>query len=156
MSEDDFCSKFVLKFENKIETTRLDESAIYKLFYGNEHVIEVASKEACVLMDIALAKGGPEAIAESFYNCMCCQQYPGRQSNWVLTTRAKVAWCLPSVDKCDKIICDAVSVYLSSDDKLKGHQQNVFFTTNKHNNYNVSKVINHVNADRGRCPILAS
>ena len=54
--EDDFCSKFILKFENKIETTRLDESAIYKLFYGNEHVIEVASKEECALMDIALAK----------------------------------------------------------------------------------------------------
>ena len=44
--EDDFCSKFILKFENKIETTRLDESAIYKSFYCNEHVVEVASKEA--------------------------------------------------------------------------------------------------------------
>ena len=44
MPEDDFCSKFILKFENKIETTRLDESAMYKLFYGNEHVVEVASQ----------------------------------------------------------------------------------------------------------------
>ena len=107
-------------------------------------------------MDIALAKSGPEAIAKSFYNCMRCQQYPGGQSNWVLTTRAKVAWCLPSVDKCDKIIRDAISVYLSGDDKIKVHRQNVFFTTNKHKNYNVSKVIDHANADRGRFPFLAS
>ena len=44
MPEADFCSKFILKFENKIETTRLDESAMYKLFYSNEHVVEVASQ----------------------------------------------------------------------------------------------------------------
>ena len=73
MPEDDFCSKFILKFENKIETTRLDELVVYKSFYGNKHVV-VASKEACALMDIVLAKGGPEAITESFYNCMRCQQ----------------------------------------------------------------------------------
>ena len=110
MPEDDFYSKFILKFENKIETTRLDESAVYKSLYGNEHVEEVESKEACALMNIALAKCGLEAIAESFYNCMPCQKCPGGQSKWVLTTRVKVAWCLPSLDTCDKIIRDAVSV----------------------------------------------
>ena len=106
-------------------------------------------------MDIALAKSGPEAIVESFYYCMCCQKCPDEKSNWILTTWAKVAWCLSSVDRCDKIIRDAASVYMSSDDKIKGHQQNVFFTTNRHKNYNVSNVINRVNADRGRCPFLA-
>ena len=83
MPEDDFCSKFILKFENKIEITRFNESVVYKPFYGKEHVVEVASKEARALMDTVLAKGGPEAIAESFCNFMCCQQCPGRQSNWV-------------------------------------------------------------------------
>ena len=122
--EDDFCSRFILKFENKIETTRLDESVVYKTFYGNEHVVEVASKEVCALIDIALAKGGPEAIAESFYNCMRCQQCSGGQSDWVLTKQAKIGWCSSSVDKCGKIIHDAVSVYLFGDDKIKGHRQN--------------------------------
>ena len=69
-------------------------------------------------MDTALAKGGPEATASSFYNCRRCQQCSGGQSNWVLTKRAKVSWCLTSVEKCDKIIRDVVSVYLSSDEKI--------------------------------------
>ena len=32
-------------------------------------------------MDIALAKGSPEAIAESFYASMQCQQQPDGQTN---------------------------------------------------------------------------
>ena len=43
------------------------------------------------------------------------------------------------VDKCDKIIHNVVSV----DEKVKGHQQNVFLTTNKHKNYNFSKFMYH-------------
>ena len=153
---DDLSSKFLLKFQNKTETARLDESAVYKSFYGNNQVREVATKSSCALMDIALAKGGPEAIAESFYNCMRCQQLPGGQSNYVLTTRAKVAWCFPSIQKCGKIIDDAVSLYISGDDKIKGHRKNMFMDSFHKKNYTVSKVIDRVNADCGRCPFLSS
>ena len=106
-------------------------------------------------MDMALAKGGPEAIAESFYNCMRNQQCPGGQSNWVLTTRAKIAGCLPSIDKCDKIIKNAVNLYINGDDNLRKHRDNPFFTARRHANYKVSKVIDRVDGDRGRCPFLA-
>ena len=112
MPEDEFCSKFILKFENKTDTTRLDESAVFKSFYGNEHVVEVASKEACALMDIGLAKCGPEAIAESCCNCMRCQQCPGEQSNWFLHG---------VYHQLTNVIRSSVSVYLSGDDKIKGH-----------------------------------
>ena len=98
----------------------------------------------------------PEAIAELFYNCMRCQQPPGGQSNWVLTTQAKVAWCLPSVKKCDKIIKNAVSLYTSEDDTMKGHRKNMFMKSFHKKGYNVSKVIDRVNADCGRCLFLAS
>lgn len=144
-----------MTFKDKLtETARLDESAVYKSFYSNDHVVKLATKPSCALIDIVLAKGGPEAIAESFYNCMRCQQLPGGQSNWVLTTRAKVAWCLPSIEKCDKVISDGVEFYLSGDDQMKGHRQNLFFVSKKHKTYKVSKVIDRVDAERGRCPFL--
>ena len=107
------------------------------------------------MVDIVLAKGGPEAIAESFYNCMRCQQLPGGQSNWVLTTRAKVAWCLPSIEKCDNVISEAVDIYHAGDEQINRHRENLSFTSNKHKNFSVSKVIDRVDADRGRCPFLA-
>ena len=43
--------------------------------------------EGCVAMDIALAKGGTETIAESFYNVMKSQQCIGGQSNEILALR---------------------------------------------------------------------
>ena len=46
-------------------------------------------------MDIALAKGDPEVIAESFYASMRCQQQPGGQTNQNLVRRTKVNWYLP-------------------------------------------------------------
>ena len=93
----EFLYKFELRYEKSIEIGILDQSEVYKSFYNNQFVMSTAGKESCTIMDVALSKGGPEAIAESFYNCMRNQQQPGGQSNWVLTTRAKIAWCLPSV-----------------------------------------------------------
>ena len=66
---------FIIEFENsKVEHVKLSEDFFYQSFYCNEKVYSIAKPESYILMDIALAKGGPEAIAESFYASMRCQQ----------------------------------------------------------------------------------
>ena len=73
---------FVIEFENsKVEHVKLSENFFYQSFYCNEKVYSIAKPESCILMDIALAKGSPEAIAESFYASMRCQQQPDGQIN---------------------------------------------------------------------------
>ena len=59
---------------------------------------------SCALVDIALSKGGPEAIAESFYNSMQNQQQSGGQKNETLARRTKLNWRLPSLANCENII----------------------------------------------------
>ena len=51
-------SVFVMRFSN-----------FYKSFYSNKDLYDIVLA-SCALLDIVLAKGGPEAIAESFYNSM--------------------------------------------------------------------------------------
>uniref|UniRef100_A0A7M5X9Y9 Uncharacterized protein n=1 Tax=Clytia hemisphaerica TaxID=252671 RepID=A0A7M5X9Y9_9CNID len=152
----DFFHKFELKYDKSVEIGILDQSEVYKSFYSNNFVVSTAGKEGCTIIDVALSKGGPEAIAESFYNCMRNQQQHGGQSNWVLTTRAKIAWCLPSIDRFDRLIKDAVEIYINGDEKIKPHRENMFFTSSRHNSYKVSKVVDRINADCGRCPFLVS
>ena len=51
------------------------------IFFCNEKIYSIAKGKSYVFIDIALAKGSPEAIAESFYASMRCQQQPGGQTN---------------------------------------------------------------------------
>ena len=44
---------------------QLDESAVIKSICADEDVFNLLGKELCVVIDIALTKGGPEAVVES-------------------------------------------------------------------------------------------
>ena len=69
---------FIIEFENlRVEHVKLSKDLFHQSFYCNEKVYSITKLESCILMDIALAKGGPEAIPESFYASMRCQQQPG-------------------------------------------------------------------------------
>ena len=62
---------FKLRFASGKEfTVRLDEQRFYRSFYSDKDIYNVATPPSCALLDIVLSKGGPEAIAESFYNSM--------------------------------------------------------------------------------------
>jgi hypothetical protein len=63
-----------------VRKVRLSEKCVYKSFYSNKVLYDIAQPPSCALLDIVLAKGGPEAIAESFYNTMRNQQQSGGQS----------------------------------------------------------------------------
>ena len=60
-----FENRFKLVFEEKSFVSILNESQVYASFYNNEAIYK-KGRPSCALLDIALAKGGPEAIVESF------------------------------------------------------------------------------------------
>ena len=115
--------------------------------------ISIAKPESCILTDIALAKGGPEAIAECFYVSVRCQKQAGGQTNENLVRRTKVNWCLPSLVNCESIISEAASIYHKGDEKIPPHLANTFFT-DREKKYKTSKVIDRVESEKGRCPFL--
>ena len=90
--------------------------------------LSIAKPESCILMGIALAKGGPEAIAESFCASMRCQKQPGGQTNENLVRKTKVNWCLLSLVNCESIISEAASIYHKGDEKIPPHTASTFFT----------------------------
>ena len=139
--------------DGSVEKVRLNEPRVYESFYANKEFYDIVKAPSCALLDIALAKGGPEAIAESFYNSMRSQQQPGGQSNEALARRTKVNWCLPSLKNCESIIKEGVALYHTGDKQMPSHRKNTFFST-RAKSYNVSKVVDRVDSEQGRCPFL--
>ena len=88
----------------KVKFASGKEYNVFSSFYSQEDIYSIAQPQSCAVLDILLAKGGPEAIAESYYSCMRAQQQSGGQSNETLSRRTKLNWCLPSLKKCDDII----------------------------------------------------
>ena len=89
-------SIFVMRFSNgMVRKVRLSEKCVFKSFYSNKVLYDIAQPPSCALLDIVLAKGGPEAIVESFYNAMRNQQQSGGQSNDTLARRTKVLLAFP-------------------------------------------------------------
>ena len=80
---------YSLSFEGveKPILAELKEYEVYHSIYCDEKVSDAIGIEGCVAIDIALAKGGTEAIAESFYSVMKSQQCTGGQSNEILALR---------------------------------------------------------------------
>ena len=146
---------YTLRYNDGEEhTVRLHEQSVYASFYSQEEVYSIAKAPSCVMVDVVLAKGGPEAIAESYYSAMRAQQQSGGQANDTLARRTKLNWCIPSLRKCESIIKESVQLYLKGDGKIKAHRITTFFSS-RANTYNVSKVVDRVDSNTGRCPFLA-
>ena len=62
---------FLMHFsDGTICKVRLREKQVFESFYSNRELYDIAKPPSCALLDIVLAKGGPEAIAKSFYSAM--------------------------------------------------------------------------------------
>eukprot|EP00112_Aurelia_sp_Birch-Aquarium-sp1_P002639 Seg12942.1 transcript_id=Seg12942.1/GoldUCD/mRNA.D3Y31 product="hypothetical protein" protein_id=Seg12942.1/GoldUCD/D3Y31 len=147
-------SMFAVKLSDGSEVkVRLHEQSVYALFYSNERIYSIAKPPSCILLDVVLSKGGPEAIAESYYSTMRAQQKSGGQSDENLGRRTKLSWCLPSLKSCDDIIGESVKIYLKGDENIRAHRQTTFFS-GRAKKYEVSKVVDRVNAETGGCPFL--
>jgi hypothetical protein len=146
---------FEMVFSNgKRNKVRLHEQNLYGSFYSNKEIYSIAKPPTCIILDVVLAKGGPESIVESYYSAMRFQQQTGGQSNDILARRTKLSWCLPSLKLCDNIIAESVKLYHKGDDQFKRHRSNIF-ASDRAQDYDVSKVVDRVDSDMGRCPFLA-
>lgn len=65
----------------------LNEMEVYRSIYTDEHLFTTIGIEGCVSIDIALAKGGTEAVVESYYSVMNSQKMSGGQHNETLALR---------------------------------------------------------------------
>ena len=65
----------------------LNEPAVYESIYCDEEIYSAIGIEGSIAIDIALAKGGTEAVVESFYSVMKSQQSIGNQTNDTLALR---------------------------------------------------------------------
>ena len=81
------CNLYEMKFESVTVIAVLDEAKLLESVYTNSEVYNRIGKEMCIVIDIALAKGGTEAIVESFYSSMASQAMHGGQSNEALALR---------------------------------------------------------------------
>jgi hypothetical protein len=143
------CNLYKMEFESKTLITILDEAKVCESMYTNSEVYNILGKEVCIVQDIALAKGGTEAIVESFYSTMASQSLQGGQSNEVLTLRwvieilkkhifvavrtclqlligdslvvfrTKIDWCFPPVIQLDTAITEIAKIYIDGDKQLK-------------------------------------
>ena len=66
----------------------LNEDAVYKSIFTDRILYEAIGMEACICVDIALAKGGTEAVVESYYSVMASNKMPGGQNNETLALRS--------------------------------------------------------------------
>ena len=110
-------------------------------------------KKVCLLVDIALAKGGPESVVESYYSVMKSQQHDGGQDNKNLSLRAKLDWSLPNLLQCERMIKDVSRLYLHGD-KKNGLKKHALPTLGDKNPYKRSKVSDRLEQNKEKLPFL--
>ena len=75
----------------------LDEPVLIETLYNVKEIYSRIGPEFVIALDVALATGGSEAIAESFYSVMDAQKQRCHESNRIMELRAKIDWLLPHV-----------------------------------------------------------
>ena len=82
-------STFLITLEGSSRPTKvmLNEIEVYRSIYTDETLFNSIGQEGCIAIDIALAKGGSEAVVESYYSVMKSQKKFGPQSNTTLALK---------------------------------------------------------------------
>lgn len=146
---------FVLSFEDgSFEKAMLSESLFVEALYNDEATYKRFGQEVCIAIDVALGASGCEAIVEGFYSVVGLHFKNGGQLNDNLVKRAIVDWCLPQPVACREAVKKIAALYLEGDEKagLKHHRQVGFFDPRQRAQRDVSKVVDRLTHDQGRCP----
>ncbi|CAB3976872.1 Hypothetical predicted protein [Paramuricea clavata] len=115
--------------------------------FKDECVYSKLGKEICLVIDIALAKGGPETIVESFYSLMKCHKKAVVKNNENLSLRTKLDWSLHGPFQADRMVKEVAPLYLDGN-KRKGLKPHLLPIIGDKCNYKTSKVIDRIeNAD---------
>ena len=91
----------------------LDEPMLIEKLYTVESIYTKLGPEFMLSLDVAIASGGSEAIAESFYAVMDTQRQRCHQSNKIMELRTKIDWLVPYIGNCtDNLIEGIAQKYL--------------------------------------------
>eukprot|EP00112_Aurelia_sp_Birch-Aquarium-sp1_P015931 Seg357.1 transcript_id=Seg357.1/GoldUCD/mRNA.D3Y31 product="hypothetical protein" protein_id=Seg357.1/GoldUCD/D3Y31 len=147
--------KFIMKFsgDERMYEVLVNEKAIMQSFYTDADVYEELGREICLIIDIALAKGGPESVVESFYSVVKCQQKHGGQLNENLSLRAKLDWSLPNILYSEKMVEKVAALYLNGN-REKGLKKHALPIIGDRNPYKRSKVLDRLESSDVRLPYL--
>eukprot|EP00794_Sanderia_malayensis_P013290 gene13289-biopygen10600 len=147
---------FCIKFEG-VENgfiVKIDESAVYNSMYLNEELYTMIGREMSLIFDVALGKGGPESVVESYYSVMKSQQHSGGQSNDTVSLRTKLDWSLPNVMQADKMVKEVAAIYIKGDSS-KGLKMHRLPVIGDHKSVIAkSKVVQKLQAAQSRLPFL--
>ncbi len=93
----------------------LDEPLLVKTLFTVKEVYSKIGPEFMIALDVAIASGGSEAIAESFYAVMGTQKQRCHQSNNIMDLRTKIDWLLPYVgNQTDPLVEGIAKKFLES------------------------------------------
>ena len=113
-----FLTTYASQGNQKEYKSEVNEEAVYAS-YNDENIYSELRKEICLVINIALAKGGPECIVKSYYSAMKCHQKSRPQSNKTLSLRTKLDWCLPNALNADRMVTEVSALYLNGDKEFK-------------------------------------
>ena len=91
-----------------VETTLYEEELV-RAMYTNEDSYRRLGAPFRRMLDVALAKGGPETVVESLYSVMASQKMDGGQNDTTLVNRTKVDWCIPAVVAVPELVESAAT-----------------------------------------------
>ena len=143
-NEFEYCFKFFARDNSSYEAC-LDESRLTYLLYTNKSVFSRFGKFFCLAYDVALGKGGSEAVVESLYSVMKAQSSQGGQSNEVLVNRTMVDWHCP---------VSPLGIMDFIDEAATLHEKTHHAPIAKLN-FGMSKVMTRLKNDTGKIPNLA-
>jgi hypothetical protein len=112
-------TEFLLRISSCTDelVVRINEEAIVKSMYMESSLYKAIGRQYMITLDIAEAKGCPEAIVESYYSCMDSQKMKGGLSTDSLSTRSKIAWCMPNAMQNQRAIQEITKAFLEKHKK---------------------------------------
>ena len=118
--------------------------------YNNQKIYyDALGLDMSIMVDVALAKGGTEAIVESFYSTMKAQLMHGGQDSKILALRSKLEWSLPSILQAKRLVSQTAEVYISGKKErdLKSHNWPIIGSKHGPKKHTISKVIDRLSYD---------
>ena len=150
-----FSNVYEAEFELLSLSFIIDEEELIAQMLTNPMVYNMIGIEMCVCYDVFMAKGGTEAVVESFYSSMKAQSM-ARQYNETLVLRTKLEWTVPPLIQADKFVRETAKIYIEGDKKhkLKSHQWPIIGDGKSSKSYKVSKVIDRLSSSEAYLPFL--
>lgn len=150
---------FMLKLlSGKSVVAYLDEEFTTSMLYCDAEIFNCLGQDARIVLDVALAPSGCEAIVEGFYSAIKPHAKSGGQSNNVLMERAVVDWALPHQFACPQTITNIGKLYTSGNQKLgiRKHRSAALFDVRERavRKYHVCKVTDWHSAEPLKCACL--